>query len=40
MHGYDFDGSDWMWMTAMMAISVVLIAAAAYAAVRLAQRDR
>lgn len=38
MHGY-VDGWDWVWMTAMMAVWIVLIGAAVYGAVRLAQRD-
>lgn len=38
MHGY-VDGWDWLWMTAMMTVWIVLIGAAVYAAVRLAQRD-
>ena len=37
MHGW-MDGGDWAWMTVMMITFVVVIAAAVYVAVRLANR--
>ena len=33
------DGSDWLWMTPMMVLWVVLIGLAVYIAVRLATRS-
>lgn len=40
MYGYgDFDGLDWLWMSSMMGLWIVVIGAVVYAAVRLAQRD-
>jgi hypothetical protein len=35
---YWMDGTDWFWMSFMMAFWVILLAAVVYIAVRLAQR--
>jgi heme/copper-type cytochrome/quinol oxidase subunit 2 len=37
MHAW-MDGSDWIWMTLMMGLWLVLLGAVVYIAVRLAQR--
>ena len=34
------DGWDWLWMSLVMTLWVVVVGAVVYAAVRLAQRDR
>ena len=38
-HGY-VDGWDWVWMTTMVGIWIVLVGTLVYSPVRLAQRDR
>jgi len=40
MHGYGFDGWDWLWMTIMRTLWVVALGIVVYAAVRLALGER
>jgi hypothetical protein len=39
MNGYGMDSWDWWWMVPTMALWVIVLALAVYAAVRLALRD-
>ena len=37
---HDMNGVDWIWMTLVMGVWILVIGAVVYAAVRLATRDR